>query len=37
VVVAGVCLVVSSERPRRQLPVRTEPVGDGGTVVDLRA
>ena len=37
VVVAGVCLVVSSERPRRQPPPTTEPVGDGGTVVDLRA
>ena len=37
VVVAGVCLVVSSERLRRQPLSTTEPVGDGGTVVDLRA
>jgi drug/metabolite transporter (DMT)-like permease len=37
VVVAGVCLVVSSERLRRQPLSTTEPVGDGGSVVDLRA
>jgi drug/metabolite transporter (DMT)-like permease len=37
VVVAGVCLVVSSERPRRPPLPTAEPVGDGGTVVDLRA
>jgi drug/metabolite transporter (DMT)-like permease len=34
VVVAGVCLVVSSERPRRRPP---SPVGDSPSVVDLRA
>ena len=37
VVVAGVCLVVSSERLRRQPLPTTEPVGDSATVVDLRA
>jgi drug/metabolite transporter (DMT)-like permease len=34
VVVAGVCLVVSSERPRRPAPAQ---VGEGTQVVDLRA